>query len=178
MQPYQLKNFWQELLVKSRDYLSEIACEKWIAPLKPISLEKNVLTLSTKDALHRQWVEERYLSRMEEAAFELSGEHLSIILKIAGKKVKVKPDDGIQTTLSTANKIFRSKKNPTKKLNRSSNKLSRPIRNILSTLSLSASLTNLHTPPPSPSATRREKLTIPFSFTAVSVWAKLISCRR
>lgn len=100
MQPYQLKNFWQELLVKSRDYLSEIACEKWIAPLKPISLEKNVLTLSTKDALHRQWVEERYLSRMEEAAFELSGEHLSIVLKIAGKKVKVKPDDGIQTTLS------------------------------------------------------------------------------
>ena len=41
MQPYQLKNLWQQVLVKARDHLSEGACEKWIAPLKPIALEKN-----------------------------------------------------------------------------------------------------------------------------------------
>lgn len=99
MQPYQLKNLWQQVLIKARDHLSEGACEKWIVPLKPLALEKNVLTLSATDDLHKQWVEERYLSRLEEAIFELSGEHLSVVLKTAKKKSKTKSENEVQTTL-------------------------------------------------------------------------------
>ena len=100
MQPNQLKNLWQQVLAKTREYLSENAVKKWLEPLKPVSLEKNVLTLSTADELQRQWVEDRYLSKLEEAFFDLSGEHLSIIIKTMRRKPKVKPENEIQMTLS------------------------------------------------------------------------------
>lgn len=117
MQPYQLKNLWQQVLIKARDHLSEGACEKWIVPLKPLALEKNVLTLSTIDDLQKQWVEERYLSRLEEAIFDLSGEHLSVVLKTVRKKTKSKFENELQTTLaidekeSEEEKIFPEEKN-------------------------------------------------------------------
>lgn len=112
MQNYQLKNLWHQVLVKARDHLSEGACEKWIVPLKPLELEKNVLTLSAPDDLHKQWVEERYLSRLEEAIFELSGEHLSVVLKTVRKKSKVKPENELQTTLAMDEKNLPPEKNP------------------------------------------------------------------
>lgn len=99
MQPNQLNILWQQLLIRARDYLSENACKKWIEPLKPVSLEKNILTLSTTDDLLRQWVEDRYLSQLEEAFFDLSGEHLSITLKTIRRKPKLKRENEIQTTL-------------------------------------------------------------------------------
>lgn len=91
--------------------MSEGACEKWIAPLKPLALEKNVLTLSTTDDLHKQWVEERYLSRLEEAIFELSGEHLSVVLKTVKKKSKLKNENEVQTTLEMDEKNLPPEKN-------------------------------------------------------------------
>ena len=101
MQPNQVKNLWQQVLAKSREYLSENAVSKWIEPLKPVSLEKNVLTLGTTDELQRQWVEDRYLSKLEEAFFDLSGEHLSIVIKTVRRtKSKIKPENEVQMTLA------------------------------------------------------------------------------
>ena len=100
MQLNQVKNLWQQVLSKSREYLSENAVAKWIEPLKPVSLEKNVLTLATTDELSRQWVEDRYLSKLEEAFFDLSGEHLSIVIKTVRRtKIKPKPENEVQITL-------------------------------------------------------------------------------
>ncbi len=99
MQINQLKNLWQEVLAKSKEYLTESAVEKWLEPLKPESLEKNILTLVTNDELRRQWVEDRYLSKLEEAFFDLSGEHISIEIKIMRRKPKIKPEDAVQMTL-------------------------------------------------------------------------------
>ena len=101
MQPNQVKNLWQQVLSKSREYLSENAVAKWIEPLKPVSLEQNVLTLGTTDELQRQWVEDRYLSKLEEAFFDLSGEHLSIVIKTVRRtKLKNKPENEVQMTLA------------------------------------------------------------------------------
>lgn len=100
MQANQIKNLWQKVLSQTKEYLSESAVEKWIEPLKPISLEKNVLTLATSDELQRQWVEDRYLSKLEEVFFELSGEHLSIVVKTMRRKPKIKPENDVQMTLT------------------------------------------------------------------------------
>ena len=100
MQPSQLKNLWQQVLIEARDFLSEAACAKWLDPLKPLALEKNVLILSASDDLQKQWVEDRYLSKLEEAFFDLSGEHLSIELKTMRRKPKTKPENEIQMTLA------------------------------------------------------------------------------
>ena len=101
MQQNQIKNLWQQVLSKSREYLSENAVAKWLEPLRPVSLEQNVLTLGTTDELQRQWVEDRYLSKLEEAFFDLSGEHLSIVIKTVRRtKLKVKPENEVQLTLA------------------------------------------------------------------------------
>ena len=101
MQQNQIKNLWQQVLSKSREYLSENAVAKWLEPLRPVSLEQNVLTLGTTDELQRQWVEDRYLSKLEEAFFDLSGEHLSIVIKTVRRtKLKVKPENEVQMTLA------------------------------------------------------------------------------
>ena len=101
MQPNQIKNLWQQVLSKSREYLSENAVSKWLEPLRPVSLEQNVLTLGTTDELQRQWVEDRYLSKLEKAFFDLSGEHLSIVIKTVRRtKLKNKPENEVQMTLA------------------------------------------------------------------------------
>ena len=100
MQPNQVKNLWQQVLLQVGEYLSDSAVKKWIEPLKPVSLEKNVLTLATSDELQRQWVEDRYLEKLEEVFFELSGEHLSIEVKTLRRKPKIKPENEIQMTLT------------------------------------------------------------------------------
>ena len=99
MQANQIKNLWQQVLSNAREYFSENAVTKWIEPLKPVSLEKNVLTLATADELRRQWVEEHYLSKLEEIFFDLSGEHLSIVVKTMRRKSKVKENE-LQMTLT------------------------------------------------------------------------------
>ena len=106
MDSSQLKIFWKQVLVKVQENISETACQKWLEPLIPISLEKNVLTLGIKTDFQRQWIEERYMPQLEEAVYNLTGEHFSILLKLtaAGNKKnsgnKVKSQDLIQTTLS------------------------------------------------------------------------------
>ena len=106
MDSSQLKIFWKQVLVKVQENISETACQKWLEPLIPISLNKNVLTLEIKTDFQRQWIEERYMSQLEEAVYNLTGEHFSILLKLnaAGNKKnsgnKVKSQGSIQTTLS------------------------------------------------------------------------------
>ena len=111
MQTNQVKNLWQQVLSKSREYLSENAVAKWIEPLKPVSLEKNVLTLATNDELQRQWVEDRYLSKLEEAFFNLSGEHLSIEIKTMRRK-KNRQENEVQITLEIPEEKIPVEQNP------------------------------------------------------------------
>ena len=104
MDSSQLKVFWKQILVKMQEVISETACQKWLEPLIPLSLEKNVLSLGISTDFRRQWIEERYLSHLEEAVYNLTGEHFSIVLKLnqsEGKKSsKSKSQNDLQTTLS------------------------------------------------------------------------------
>ena len=104
MDSSQLKVFWKQVLVKMQEVISETACQKWLEPLIPLSLEKNVLSLGITTDFRRQWIEDRYLSQLEEAVYNLTGEHFSIALKLTqteGKKnSKSKSQNALQTTLS------------------------------------------------------------------------------
>ena len=102
MDSSQLKVFWKQVLVKVQENVSETACQKWLEPLIPISLQKNVLTLGIATDFQRQWINERYMSQLEEAVYNLTGEHFSIILKLMSGKNKKnsKSQSPIQTTLS------------------------------------------------------------------------------
>ncbi|MBR2180177.1 MAG: chromosomal replication initiator protein DnaA [Selenomonadaceae bacterium] len=104
MDSSQLKVFWKQILVNMQEVISETACQKWLEPLVPLSLEKNVLSLGSSTDFRRQWIEERYLSYLEEAVYNLTGEHFSIVLKLIQtenkKSSKSKSQNALQTTLS------------------------------------------------------------------------------
>ena len=104
MDSSQLKVFWKQVLVKMQEVISETACQKWLDPLVPISLQKNVLSLGISTDFRRQWIEDRYLSQLEEAVYNLTGEHFSIVLKLtqseSKKNSKTKSQNSLQTTLS------------------------------------------------------------------------------
>ena len=103
MDSSQLKVFWKQVLVKMQEVVSETACQKWLEPLIPLSLNKNVLSLGISTDFRRQWIEERYLSQLEEAVYNLTGEHFSISLKLtqtdSKKSSKSKSQNALQTTL-------------------------------------------------------------------------------
>ena len=103
MDASQLKVFWKQVLVKMQEVISETACQKWLEPLVPLSLEKNVLSLGISTDFRRQWIEDRYLSQLEEAVYNLTGEHFSILLKLdqrePKKNNKNKSQNSLQTTL-------------------------------------------------------------------------------
>ena len=98
----QLKVFWKQVLIKVQESISEAVCQKWLEPLVPISLEKNVLTLGIATDFQKQWIEERYMPQLENAVYNLTGEHLSIVLKLTSGKNKKssKSKNKVQTTLS------------------------------------------------------------------------------
>ena len=104
MDSSQLKVFWKQVLVKMQEVISETACQKWLEPLIPLSLDKNVLSLGIATDFRLQWIEERYLSQLEEAVYNLTGEHFSISLKLtqteSKKNSKSKSQNALQTTLS------------------------------------------------------------------------------
>ena len=104
MDSSQLKVFWKQVLVKVQESVSETVCHMWLEPLIPISLQKNVLTLGIATDFQRQWIEERYVPKLEEAVYKLTGEHFSIILKLADKQANKKKQskDSLQITLPIA----------------------------------------------------------------------------
>ena len=99
MEISKLKVFWKQVLIKVQETVSETACQKWLEPLKPISLRKNVLTLSVSNNFQRQWIEDRYIAQLEDSLYYVTGEHLSINLKLSSKKKPSKEKDSPQTTL-------------------------------------------------------------------------------
>ena len=103
MDSSQLKIFWKQVLVKAQESISETACQRWLEPLKPLSLHKNVLSLGIATDFQRQWIEERYVPKLEEVVYDLTGEHFSISLKLVNntndKKKNLNSKDSLQTTL-------------------------------------------------------------------------------
>ena len=103
MDSSQLKVFWKQILVRIQESISETACQRWLEPLKPLSLHKNVLSLGIATDFQRQWIEERYVPKLEEVVYDLTGEHFSILLKLMNnpndKKKNNKSKNSLQTTL-------------------------------------------------------------------------------
>lgn len=102
MDSSKLKVFWKQILVNVQESISEAACQTWLEPILPVSLHKSVLTLKIASEFQRQWIEERYQPKIEETIYELTGEHVSIVLKVGrnSKKKRSNLEGSLQTTLS------------------------------------------------------------------------------
>ncbi len=79
MDEKQMQAVWE--LILSKVQLSESACQKWLRPVRPISLTDEVLTIGTPNDFTKEWIGSRYTKLLEDATFDATGNRLRIILK-------------------------------------------------------------------------------------------------
>ena len=76
-----LMTTWLRILETVQESLSSSACEKWLAPVKPVRLDGGTLELSAPNDFIRDWIRSKYLPIIESAAQDTIGEgaHITII---------------------------------------------------------------------------------------------------
>ncbi len=80
MQPLQLQAIWEQILNKLELSLAKVICDNWLKPIIPISLEDSTLTLGTQVDLMKEIIEGRYIPFITDAALEVTGNKLSIVI--------------------------------------------------------------------------------------------------
>lgn len=77
-----LKDAWDIIVnnLKEQGQVSEPACNQWIIPLTPLSLDDEVLELGTMNELHKEWVEKYHIPFIRDAAAAYIGKPIEIKL--------------------------------------------------------------------------------------------------
>ena len=63
-----------------QESLSASACEKWLAPVKPVRLEDDALELAAPNDFIRDWIQGKYMPILEAAASDVLGTPHKIVL--------------------------------------------------------------------------------------------------
>ena len=77
----EMPQIWESILERSQETLSESICKNWLRPVVPISLENQTLTLGAPTSLHKDWIEKRYITILEDAAQNEMQQEIHIVLK-------------------------------------------------------------------------------------------------
>ncbi len=81
MEQSQLQVIWEQILANTRESLSEGACKKWLSPVVPVSLIGNKLTLGAPNDFSKRWIQERYITILNDAILDVIGEPCEIDLQ-------------------------------------------------------------------------------------------------
>ncbi len=81
MEQSQLQVIWEQIISNMRESLSEGACKKWLSPIEPISLVGNKITLGTPNDFSKRWIQERYMTLLDDAIVDIIGERCEIELQ-------------------------------------------------------------------------------------------------
>ncbi len=73
MEQTQLQTVWAQILEKTQESLAKPACEKWIVPLRPLSLDDTTLVLGSKNDFTRDWINDHYLTILRDATTAIVG---------------------------------------------------------------------------------------------------------
>ena len=75
-----LMTTWLRILEQVGESLSASACEKWLAPVKPVRLEDGVLELAAPNDFVRDWIQGKYVPILEDAAKSVLGRPYKVAL--------------------------------------------------------------------------------------------------
>ena len=84
----ELDALWQEILAKVQESLTQDVCQRWLAPLRPVSLDQTTLTLATESETARQIIEKKYIPFLEDALFAVRGEEKNVVLETEAHEEK------------------------------------------------------------------------------------------
>lgn len=83
-----LKNAWKKVLIRLKEELSDTIYDRFIKPLTPVAYSQGEVTLSCPRAFVYEWVQEKFLGRLE----QLLGLELSESVRVHLEKPAVQDD--------------------------------------------------------------------------------------
>ena len=78
--PEELQTTWLRILEKVQESLSKVACEKWLAPVRPLRLNEAELELAAPNDFAKDWILNRYVPILEDAVSDVLGSPRKITL--------------------------------------------------------------------------------------------------
>ena len=78
--PEELQVTWLRILEKVQESLSKSACEKWLAPVRPLRLDGGELELAAPNDFTKDWILNRYVPILEDAVSDVLGSPRKITL--------------------------------------------------------------------------------------------------
>ena len=76
-----LMTTWLRIMGTVQESLSASACEKWLAPVKPVRMDGDTLELAAPNDFIKDWIRDKYMPILEAAARDAVGEdaHVTIV---------------------------------------------------------------------------------------------------
>ncbi len=81
MDETQMQAIWEQILSKVQESLSESVCNKWLRPVRPLSLTDQTLTIGTPNDFYKEWILDRYIPFLEDAVLDTTGNKLHITIQ-------------------------------------------------------------------------------------------------
>ncbi|ORU01140.1 Chromosomal replication initiator protein DnaA [Anaerovibrio sp. JC8] len=100
MNQEQLKEIWDKIIAELKNNLAPAVIENWFSMLKPVSLENNVLTISTPHEVTKQFIDERYKTIIQDAcknALNMSDISYEIVVVEENQPEKEEPVESLFT---------------------------------------------------------------------------------
>ena len=110
------KEIWHNCCKQLKTILSVDIYDRWIAVIKPVSLEDNKLKLAVANDFYKDWLEENYLPLIDKSLILIGQENITALID-----VDVKSFDAAQKNESTSTEI--AKKDNPLRISKSKNNL-------------------------------------------------------
>ena len=75
-----LMTTWLRIMGTVQESLSASACEKWLAPVKPVRLDGGALELAAPNDFIKDWIRDKYMPILEAAARDVVGDGASVTI--------------------------------------------------------------------------------------------------
>ncbi len=110
------KEIWHNCCKQLKTILSVDIYDRWIAVIKPVSLEENKLKLAVANDFYKDWLEENYLPLIDKSLILIGQENITALID-----VDVKSFDASQKNESPSTEI--TKKENSRRISKSKNNL-------------------------------------------------------
>ena len=79
MDETQMQAVWEKILSKVQESLSEIVCNQWLRPVRPVSFTNQTLTIGAPNEFHKDYIiNRRYIPFIEDATLDVTGNRLTV----------------------------------------------------------------------------------------------------
>lgn len=96
MESREFEDIWQQILFKLQENIAASACQRWLTPLRIMSLDDTAIDLEAPNDFSRNYINDRYIPFIQEASEAILGRSVMIRLH-SGEPPASKPAEEVMT---------------------------------------------------------------------------------